>query len=65
MESLLQNKSLLYSLLSSAAVILGLCGFLPDLAAQFEIVEFPSDVSKWMYNIKLVYTIYIRLCKLY
>ncbi|XP_054002108.1 endoplasmic reticulum transmembrane helix translocase [Hylaeus anthracinus] len=43
MESLLQNKSLLYSLIGSAAVILGLCGFSPVLAAQFEIVDFPSD----------------------
>ncbi|XP_076238087.1 endoplasmic reticulum transmembrane helix translocase [Calliopsis andreniformis] len=43
MESLLQNKSLLYSLIGSAAVILGLCGFFPILAAEFEIVEFPSD----------------------
>lgn len=44
MESLLQNKSLLYSLIGNAAVILGLaCGFLPELAEQFEIVDFPSD----------------------
>lgn len=50
MESLLQNKSLLYSLIGIAAVILGLCGFLPELAAQFEIVEFPSDVSGCKYN---------------
>lgn len=47
MESLVQNKSLLYSLICSAAVILGLaCGLLPELAAQFEIVDFPSDVSR-------------------
>lgn len=44
MESLLQNKFLLYSLIGNAAVILGLtCGFLPELATQFEIVDFPSD----------------------
>ncbi|XP_043596060.1 endoplasmic reticulum transmembrane helix translocase [Bombus pyrosoma] len=44
MESLLQNKSLLYSLIGNATVILALaCGFLPNLAAQFEIVDFPSD----------------------
>lgn len=45
MESLSQNKSLLYGFIGIAAVILGLCGFVPDLAAQFEIVEFPNDVS--------------------
>ncbi|XP_043249051.1 endoplasmic reticulum transmembrane helix translocase [Colletes gigas] len=43
MESLIQNKPLLYSLIGSAAVILGLCGFSPVLATQFEIVEFPSE----------------------
>ncbi|XP_017888488.1 manganese-transporting ATPase 13A1 [Ceratina calcarata] len=44
MESLLQNRSLLYSLLLNAAIILGLaCGFLPELAVQFQIVDFPSD----------------------
>lgn len=52
MESLLQNKSLLYSLIGNATVILGLaCGFLPDLAAQFEIVDFPSDVSLCKENV--------------
>ncbi|XP_017761038.1 PREDICTED: manganese-transporting ATPase 13A1 isoform X2 [Eufriesea mexicana] len=44
MESLLQNKSLLYSLLGNAAIILGLaCGFFPKLATHFKIVDFPSD----------------------
>lgn len=52
MESLLQNKSLLYSLIGNAAVILGLaCGFLPELAEQFEIVDFPSDVSDCKLNV--------------
>lgn len=45
MESLSQNKSLLYSLIGTVAFILGLCGFSPVLATKFEIVEFPSDVS--------------------
>lgn len=46
MESLQQNKALLFSLLGNSAVILLLaCGFLPDLAVQFEIVNFPSQVS--------------------
>lgn len=52
MESLLQNKFLLYSLIGNAAVILGLtCGFLPELATQFEIVDFPSDVSEYKENL--------------
>lgn len=46
MESLAQNKSLLYSLLGSSAIILSLaCGFLPDIASQLEIIDFPYDVS--------------------
>lgn len=46
MESLTQNKALLFSLVGNSAVIFLLaCGFLPDLAVQFEIVDFPSQVS--------------------
>lgn len=46
MESLAQNKALLFSLVGNSAVILLLaCGFLPNLAVQFEIVDFPSHVS--------------------
>ncbi|XP_024892380.1 manganese-transporting ATPase 13A1 [Temnothorax curvispinosus] len=44
MESLTQNKTLLFSLVGTSAIILLLaCGFLPDLAVQFEIVDFPSQ----------------------
>lgn len=44
MESLWENKPLLYSLFGSAAAIVALTsGMLPDLATQFEIVEFPPD----------------------
>lgn len=43
MESLTQNKALLFSLVGNSAVILLLaCGFLPNLAVQFEIVDFPT-----------------------
>lgn len=43
MESLAQNKALLFSLVGNSAVILLLaCGFLPNLAVQFEIVDFPT-----------------------
>lgn len=46
MESLVQNKALLFSLVGNSAVILLLaCGFLPNLAVQFEIVDFPTHVS--------------------
>ncbi|EFN88845.1 manganese-transporting ATPase 13A1 [Harpegnathos saltator] len=44
MESLRQNKALMISLLSNSIVILLLaCGFLPDMAMHFEIVDFPSQ----------------------
>ncbi|XP_030752432.1 manganese-transporting ATPase 13A1 [Sitophilus oryzae] len=44
MESLLQNKALLYSILGSSSVVLALTlGIMPDLSAQFEIIEFPED----------------------
>jgi hypothetical protein len=46
MEGLLKNKFLLYSLLSSTAAIFALAlGVIPDIALQFEIVDFPVDVS--------------------
>ncbi|KAG1714791.1 Manganese-transporting ATPase 13A1 [Nymphon striatum] len=44
MESLHENKPLLYSLYGAGCAILALVsGFFPNLAYQFEIVEFPSD----------------------
>ena len=46
MESLRENKPLLYSVCGSAFVIFSLAaGWLPDLAAQFEIIDFPPEVS--------------------
>ena len=46
MESLRENKPLLYSLLFSGGAIIALTsGMLPDIADQFEIVEFPLEVS--------------------
>ncbi|XP_076642830.1 endoplasmic reticulum transmembrane helix translocase [Halictus rubicundus] len=53
MESLMQNKSLLYSFIGTIAVILGLCGFVPDLAAQFEIVEFPRDFRNLLVQVMI------------
>ncbi|XP_015591738.1 manganese-transporting ATPase 13A1 [Cephus cinctus] len=47
MESLWENKALLYSLLGTSATIFALaCGLLPDVAFQFEIVDFPSDFRR-------------------
>ena len=44
MESLRENRPLLYSIIASiTAVICLVSGFLPDMAAQFSIVEFPSE----------------------
>lgn len=44
MESLLENKALLYSLLGSGGVILALAvGIVPEFAQQFEIVDFPPE----------------------
>jgi hypothetical protein len=46
MESLKQNKALLYSVLGSGGTVLALTlGIVPELAAQFEIIDFPPDVS--------------------
>jgi len=45
MESLAKNKPLLYSLSASAiAIALLSSGMLPELAAQFELVPFPTEV---------------------
>nr|CAI5866507.1 unnamed protein product [Callosobruchus analis] len=44
MESLKQNKALLYSILGSAGVVLALAlGIVPELSEQFEIIDFPPD----------------------
>ncbi|XP_074026717.1 endoplasmic reticulum transmembrane helix translocase [Leptinotarsa decemlineata] len=44
MESLRQNKALLYSILGSGGVVLALTlGIVPELSAQFEIIDFPPD----------------------
>lgn len=48
MESLVENKALLYSVMGSALSILALAmGIVPDIANQFEIVDFPPDVSTY------------------
>ncbi len=48
MESLRENKPLLYSLMFSGGAIFALTsGFLPDVAHQFEIVELDSEVTQY------------------
>lgn len=45
MESLTENKALLYSLLTSGAAIVCLtCGILPDVSRQFELEELTPEV---------------------
>ena len=52
MESLWENKALLYALSATASFILILAlGWLPELDEQFGIIEFPTEVSS---KIKLV-----------
>lgn len=46
MESLRQNKPLMYSIFGSIIAVIALVtGYFPDLAQQFAIVEFPQEVS--------------------
>ena len=50
MESLFENKPLLYSVAASAAAVSALAsGLLPDVANHFEIVEFTSEVGGRVY----------------
>ena len=45
MESLYENKPLLYSVGISGAIIFSLAaGWLPDVSAHFEIIDFPPAV---------------------
>ncbi|CAH1991864.1 unnamed protein product [Acanthoscelides obtectus] len=52
MESLRQNKALLYSILGSAAIVLALAlGIVPELSEQFEIIDFSPDSRVRKYEI--------------
>lgn len=47
MESLIENRPLLYSLLASVATVAALAsGQMPDLAQWFELTEFPMEVRR-------------------
>ena len=53
MESLWENKALLYALSATGSFILILAlGWLPELDEQFGIIEFPPEV--WPTNIKQI-----------
>jgi cation-transporting ATPase 13A1 len=46
MESLTENRLLLYSILASSGVVLSLTlNLIPDLQDAFQIIDFPDDVS--------------------
>ncbi|KAF2904876.1 hypothetical protein ILUMI_01293 [Ignelater luminosus] len=48
MESLRQNRALLYSIIGSGSVVLALTlGIVPELSAQFELIIFPDDF-RWV-----------------
>lgn len=41
----MQNRALLYSIIGSSGTVLALTlGLVPELAQQFEIIDFPPDV---------------------
>ena len=46
MESLIENRPLLWSVVGSILAVISLVlGSFPDLCHQFSVVEFPPDVS--------------------
>lgn len=55
MESLKENKPLLYSILFSAsAVVVLACRIMPEFSDQFQIVEFPDDVRKIYSSLNMI-----------
>ncbi|XP_033227041.1 manganese-transporting ATPase 13A1 [Belonocnema kinseyi] len=68
MESLFENKALLYSLVGSTVAILALAsGFIPDTAYEFEIVDFPSEFRKTLVQILIANFVMVylvdRICR--
>ncbi|KAF7269070.1 hypothetical protein GWI33_017828 [Rhynchophorus ferrugineus] len=54
MESLTQNKALLYSIIGSSSVVLALTlGIMPELSTHFEVIIFPDDF-KYMLLLVLI-----------
>ena len=55
MESLRENKALLYSLSGTGAFIFILAiGWIPELSEQFGIIDFPPEVTIWINFVFLV-----------
>ncbi|KAB7499746.1 hypothetical protein Anas_01001 [Armadillidium nasatum] len=55
MESLRENRALLYSLLGSGSVVVALAlGIIPEFAQQFEIIDFPSETNVVTVNLMFI-----------
>jgi cation-transporting ATPase 13A1 len=53
MESLRENRLLLYSILASSSVVLCLAlNLVPDLQSAFQIIDFPDDVRNFSFFFK-------------
>ncbi len=51
MESMQENRALLYSLASTAAFIVLLAlGWIPELSEQFGVIDFPEEVKRNGYD---------------
>lgn len=62
MESLSENRPLMYSVLFSGGAVFALAlGLLPDLSNQFEIVEFPTEVNFAYSMCHVLYYSYVNL----
>ena len=62
MESLVENRPLLWSVVGSILAVISLVlGSFPDLCHQFSIVEFPSDVSFLLESAEIELMIYLIL----
>ena len=62
MESLTENKALLYSILGSGGGILALAlGIIPQMAYEFEIVNIPTEVFIHILNINIFKNLYKQL----
>lgn len=55
MESLRENKALLYSLLGSGSFLLCLIsGAIPEINEQFQIIDIDTEVSLFFYKLVLI-----------
>ena len=55
MESLRENRLLMYSILASSGVVLCLAlNLVPDIQSAFQIIDFPDDVSRIIKGLILI-----------